>query len=341
MWGKLDDKFWSHRKVLAAGNEATGAFVRMLSYCCDHGTEGKVEPPVAWMIGCANTLAIVAKLVEVGLLDPTEGGGWMVHDFAVYNPTATAMAKRREEVSEKRREAGKRGAQNRWQTPTGDGKPDGKPDGKAMANGMATDGIGDGKPMAPRASDPVPFPNPEVAAAAARARGSAPDLDLGDDARPDPPAKLPPTTDATTDADALEVLQRLEARSKGLFMLDGTPEQRRRFVDLLRAVHGCGTAAALDAAGDALADPKGTWPGWQLVQRMGRTGVTMLLGRADAAGEYPGTGVADLAAAAKHRVPANDGQKRVIPPMPKVMGDPAKWAAMVAASKARRAAGGA
>lgn len=162
-WGRLDDKFWSHPKVLAAGNEAIGVFARLVSYCCDQGTEGVVSEHIAWMVGGKDMLTAVGKLVDVGLLEVAPGGGWRVHDFGEWNPTATAAAKRREELSQKRREAGKKGAAERWQP---DGNPmatDGKTDGKTD---RAVDGKKDGKtPVVSTVADGKHVANPSRARA--------------------------------------------------------------------------------------------------------------------------------------------------------------------------------
>ena len=50
-WFRLDDKFHSHTKIIAAGNAAVGLFVRAGCYCSDHSTDGLVTFPVAALLG--------------------------------------------------------------------------------------------------------------------------------------------------------------------------------------------------------------------------------------------------------------------------------------------------
>ncbi len=54
-------------------------------------------------------------------------GGWQIHDYELYQPLAKSKAASDEELSEIRREHGKRGASARWQNGKRDGKRDGKP----------------------------------------------------------------------------------------------------------------------------------------------------------------------------------------------------------------------
>ena len=42
-WFKLDDKSTFHRKVVAAGNAAWGAFCRLGTHSSDQGTDGVVS----------------------------------------------------------------------------------------------------------------------------------------------------------------------------------------------------------------------------------------------------------------------------------------------------------
>lgn len=82
--GPLDDGMSFHAKILAAGNEATGAWARAISWCARHLTDGKVPRAVALTI--ANE-AVWGTLVDVRLaeLDPN---GWVLHDYLEWNPSA-------------------------------------------------------------------------------------------------------------------------------------------------------------------------------------------------------------------------------------------------------------
>lgn len=106
-WGRLDDKFHSHPKVIRAGNTASGAFARLISWSSDHKTDGHVPAAVALMYA-EGEAAVLAKLVDVGLFDPV-GDGYRLHNFAKWNPTAGQIAERREQESNARRAAGQLG----------------------------------------------------------------------------------------------------------------------------------------------------------------------------------------------------------------------------------------
>lgn len=100
-WVKLDDAFWANPKVVSVGNEAAGAYARMLSYCGQHLTDGVVDASVAKFITRA---AVCTQLVAHGFL-AKQGSGFSIPDFLDFNPS-------REEVEAKRNarsRAGKKG----------------------------------------------------------------------------------------------------------------------------------------------------------------------------------------------------------------------------------------
>jgi hypothetical protein len=102
-WVKLDDSFWANPKVEDVGNEAAGAYVRMLSFCGQHLTDGHVKESAARYIA---TPRLLKKLEEHAFIE-RNGNGWVIPDYLDYNPT-------REKAKEKRKvrsEAGKRGGE--------------------------------------------------------------------------------------------------------------------------------------------------------------------------------------------------------------------------------------
>lgn len=96
MWAKVDDGFWCHPKVLGLSLEASGLWVRALSWSCAQRTDAVPESFVI-MVGGTETLA--AELVNAGLWDTTETG-WLIHDWNSYQVLTT---------SERRAEAGRKG----------------------------------------------------------------------------------------------------------------------------------------------------------------------------------------------------------------------------------------
>lgn len=152
-WMKLDDQVAFHAKIVKAGNEAVGAWVRAGAWSCGAGTLGFIPEDMATTIAPERVWIRLANAWVrpggAGLAERVEGG-WQIHDHAVYNP-AQERAARRAKVSAARAEAGRRGAAARWQT---DGKRDGKPVAIAMSDASQTDDNG----MAPI---PIPIPIPE------------------------------------------------------------------------------------------------------------------------------------------------------------------------------------
>lgn len=115
-WGRMDDAFDEHPKVLALLDmEGAAAAVGLWTLCwtwAHRNTRKKgripglipASLPRRFFGPAAREMA--ALLVEVGLWDELDADGWMIHDFADYLPG--------KELSQKRSEAGKRGAAKRW-----------------------------------------------------------------------------------------------------------------------------------------------------------------------------------------------------------------------------------
>ena len=131
-WARLDDRFHSHPKVLAAGNAGAGLYCRALSYCADYGTYGFV--PKAWA-KMAGTTAECTRLTDAGLWVAVVAGeardvvkrkdtggrkrddvtvvmpadGYFVPDFLHFSMTREEWA----EIKRKRAEAGSKGGQGK------------------------------------------------------------------------------------------------------------------------------------------------------------------------------------------------------------------------------------
>ena len=104
-WFKLDDRFHSHPKVIAAGNAAVGLWVRLGAWSSDHGTNGAIPRAVGLSFGGKRELT---ALTTAGLLHPADDG-WVIHDFLDYNPSAEHVA----DVRSKRADAGARGGKQK------------------------------------------------------------------------------------------------------------------------------------------------------------------------------------------------------------------------------------
>lgn len=146
-WFKVDDQLAFHPKAATAGNAAMGLWVRAGSYASAHLTDGFIASAIA--LAMANECDADA-LVNVGLWDRVDGG-YQFHGWDEWQPDAEEERIRREERSEKRRAAGRKGAEARWGK-----KGTKKSDSSRMASAMANECDRNGKPM-----PPSPSPSPE------------------------------------------------------------------------------------------------------------------------------------------------------------------------------------
>jgi hypothetical protein len=95
-WARVDDAWWSHRKVIGLDLEARGLWVSGLSYAC-HQRDPSI-PVQALMLMQGNS-DIADRLVRAGLWQQDENG-YRIHDWDDY-----------QSVSAKRAEAGRRGGE--------------------------------------------------------------------------------------------------------------------------------------------------------------------------------------------------------------------------------------
>lgn len=103
-WFKVDDCFHSHPKVLQAGNEALGLWVRCGAYCTQHLTDGFIPQQVVLLYG---SVALAEVLVQVGLWVSVDGG-WHMHDFLIYNRARSQVLSEREDAQERQRRSRER-----------------------------------------------------------------------------------------------------------------------------------------------------------------------------------------------------------------------------------------
>ena len=98
-WFRLDDSFHSHPKVIAAGNEAVGLYVRCGTYAAQHSTDGFIPEQVALLYG---TPKLVDTLVRAKLWRRVRGG-WRMPDYLDYNPSKEAVDNDRRNAAERQR----------------------------------------------------------------------------------------------------------------------------------------------------------------------------------------------------------------------------------------------
>ena len=104
-WIRLDDQIAHHPKFIAAGPIAAWLWVCGNGYCNKYLTDGFIPASALGTLGdVTNVEKWAMRLVEVGLWKKVSGG-FNVHDFHDYNPTAAEV----KEVRAKRSAAGKAG----------------------------------------------------------------------------------------------------------------------------------------------------------------------------------------------------------------------------------------
>jgi hypothetical protein len=112
-WFRLDDSFHSHPKVIAAGNEAVGLFVRCGTYAAEHTTDGIIAEEIAELYGASATGSrrnpgtgkpetLAETLVRTGLWHRVRRG-WTIHDYLDYNPSKEAVEKERKAAAERQK----------------------------------------------------------------------------------------------------------------------------------------------------------------------------------------------------------------------------------------------
>jgi hypothetical protein len=100
-WAKLDDGFVDNPKVEPVSWAARGVWVTALSWCARKLTDGRVTRKAASILEFPDEA--VAELVAAGLWDELEdGGGWVVHDYLVYNPSKDEVVVERNFAKQRR-----------------------------------------------------------------------------------------------------------------------------------------------------------------------------------------------------------------------------------------------
>jgi hypothetical protein len=156
-WIRIDDQFADHPKVVSAGPLAAWLYVCGLSYCSRQLTDGFIpDGQLRKLADVDNAGELGDRLVSVGLWERVEGG-FQVHDYLEYQPSAekvkaerAATAKRQAEWRERERE--KRAAKPR---PLVDKK-------RNAVSHTVTDTVSNARrngSVTPSPSHPVPIPN--------------------------------------------------------------------------------------------------------------------------------------------------------------------------------------
>lgn len=166
-WGRIDDAFDDHEKVLALldldeGIAAIGLWTLCFTWAHRNTrkkgkTPGLLPSTLPRRFVGPRGKELATLLVDAGMWDVVDDG-WMIHDFSDYLPD--------KETSAARSAAGKKGAAARWgnrkadgNLPSDDGKADGMANGQSVATTDSDAETADAMAQAPRtsgANDPQP-----------------------------------------------------------------------------------------------------------------------------------------------------------------------------------------
>jgi len=104
-WFRLAGTFSDHPKVIAAGNAAVGAWVRLACWSAEHETDGFVPQEIARRFASRRELArlVVSPRASVRPLLETADDGYLLRDFLTFNPSHAQRERERAQMRERQR----------------------------------------------------------------------------------------------------------------------------------------------------------------------------------------------------------------------------------------------
>lgn len=107
-WAKFDDRFPWHKKVRRLSDAAYRLHTTAIIYCSRDETDGFVTlEDIDEMPGIKRPEKSITELVDRELWDVVKGG-WEVHDYLEYNPSADQQSRARAAAAERQRKARER-----------------------------------------------------------------------------------------------------------------------------------------------------------------------------------------------------------------------------------------
>src|SRR4051812_44412930 len=101
VWVRLADDFTDHPKIVAAGPLAGWLWTCGLAYANRYLTDGFIPTAqVRRLADVEDAFGLAARLVEVGLWERAEGG-FQIHDYHTYQPTAEDVKRERQAVKDR------------------------------------------------------------------------------------------------------------------------------------------------------------------------------------------------------------------------------------------------
>lgn len=150
-WFRIDDDATFNQKVMAAGNEGFGAFVRMGAWSMHNLTDGFVREDVADAIAPRK---VIDRLISAGMLHRLDGG-YQIHDHLDRNPSAEQIRKVAADKAAAGRAGGKQSGRVRGS------KPEAKHEAAASASAgdLIEQNRTTGEANTKQTAKPFPFPS--------------------------------------------------------------------------------------------------------------------------------------------------------------------------------------
>ena len=108
-WANLDDQFPKHPKVLPLSDAAFRLHVAGICYCAQYETNGVVSAEMVPLLVPRFKARTLEELVSRRLWMP-HAEGHEIHDYLEWNRSKQQI----EDERERKRKAGKKGAEKRW-----------------------------------------------------------------------------------------------------------------------------------------------------------------------------------------------------------------------------------
>lgn len=194
-WVKIEDSFLTHPKAVAAGKDGRALWLAGLLYAARELTDGHIPETALHLLaasaGVTKTGPAITALTspwrdgEAPLWEPDDGG-WTIHDYADYQPSAADVrAKRAKERARKAKGRANQGRDPHTGRVTSAPSPPNVPPGQPP--GQATDSKRDSE-RNPQNVTPVPSPSPsDLHAGDSHVSPYVDPTTTDDETNPDPP----------------------------------------------------------------------------------------------------------------------------------------------------------
>ncbi|MGH3735846.1 MAG: hypothetical protein ACRDT6_09535 [Micromonosporaceae bacterium] len=116
-WPTIDDGFPDHPKVAGLSDAAFRLHVSGICYSARHLTDGIIDAAMVPRLVPAFRRRTLVELVDRGMwIQVPFGDAYSIHDYLEWNRSREQVIDSRERLRAVRSEAGRKGAEARWQT---------------------------------------------------------------------------------------------------------------------------------------------------------------------------------------------------------------------------------